>query len=71
VFSHPVDLTIDDEVTFETGIRVESIVMIVRKGERSVSIGAISAESPPSTKYVVRKGDARGVIEFSLWKERD
>jgi len=69
VFSDPIDLTAEDEVTFETEIRVGSIVTIKREGARCVSIAAVAREEAqglPGPKYLVSKGENPGVIKFSL-----
>jgi hypothetical protein len=71
VFSAPVDLTPDDEVSFETEIRVGSVVTIERKGDQSVSIKALSMDEQKKydgNMFRVAKGDRPGEICFSLWK---
>jgi hypothetical protein len=73
VFSDPVDLNPEDEVSTETAIRVGSIVVFERRGKNNVAIRALShdeVQGYPEAKYTVAKGDNPGDIRFSLLRTR-
>ena len=69
VFSDPVDLNPEDEVSVETEIRAGSTVVFERKGKNRVIIRALPSENVheyAGATYTVGKGEGPGEIIFSL-----
>ena len=69
VFSDPVDLNPEDEVSVETEIRAGSTVVFERKGKNNVIIRALCSndlQEYAGATYTVGKGERPGEIMFSL-----